>query len=208
MAFLICAFALALGSEVKAQVVTATPDSVLIPTPEVETVERKRFLKDWSPPAKAAFYSAVLPGLGQAYNRSYWKIPLIYATGAVIGYFIYDNNKKYQGFARALELRTDGDPETVDAYVNDPNYGVGLYQDHGTNNLRRGRDFFRKYRDLDIILAFLAYGLNIMEAHVHAHLKAFDVNDDLSLELKPNLIPIAATNSYSPALTLQFNLKR
>lgn len=208
VASFICAFALGLLPEAKAQVVTATPDSVVIPTENVSPEVRKKLIGDWSKPAKAAFYSAILPGLGQAYNKSYWKIPLVYATGAVIGYFIYDNNRQYQNFDNALTLRTDGNPATVDAYVSDPNYGIGLYGDQGTNNLRRGRDFFRKYRDLDIILAFLAYGLNIMEAHVDAHLQAFDVNDDLALQIKPNLVPITATNQITPALTLHLNLKR
>lgn len=209
MASIICAFALGVHPGAEAQVVTATPDSVLIPTDTAITPEvRKRWVKDWSTPAKAAFYSAVLPGLGQAYNKSYWKIPLVYATGGVIGYFIYDNNKKYQAFSRALEYRTDNNPETVDEYVDVYTYAPNQPNSRGEINLKRSRDFFRKYRDLDIILAFLAYGLNIMEAHVDAHLQAFDVSDDLSLQFKPGLIPVATTRHYTPALTLQFNLKR
>ncbi|WP_232058397.1 DUF5683 domain-containing protein [Nibribacter ruber] len=203
-----CAFALGNLPEAKAQVITATPDSVVVPTqPAIDTTAaKKRFLVDWSKPAKAAFYSAVLPGLGQAYNKSYWKIPLIYATGGVIGYFIYDNNRKYQGFARALEARLDGDENTVDAYVDVYGYSLELPNNQGTNNLRRSRDFFRKYRDLDIILAVLAYGLNVMEAHVDAHLKGFDVSDDLSLQITPGLQRVA-NSAYAPMFTLQLNLK-
>lgn len=206
----ICAFALGLSPSAKAQfVVTATPDSISIPTDVVPPEVRKRWVKDWSTPAKAAFYSAILPGLGQAYNKSYWKIPLVYATGGVIGFFIYDNNKKYQGFARALRYRTDGDPNTVDQYEDVYTYSTTLPSNRGVINLKRSRDFFRKYRDLDIILGFLAYGLNILEAHVDAHLQAFDVSDDLSLHVSPGFIPVAAeTRQYAPALTLQFTLKR
>ncbi|GAA4296800.1 DUF5683 domain-containing protein [Nibribacter koreensis] len=204
-----CAFAFGFLPEAKAQVITATPDSVLVPAAAAidTTAAKKRFLTDWSKPAKAAFYSAVLPGLGQAYNKSYWKIPLVYATGAVIGYFIYDNNRKYQTFATAYRYRTDGDPATVDAYVDNGNYKIDLANDQGTNNLRRSRDFFRKYRDLDIILAVVAYGLNVMEAHVDAHLKGFDVSDDLSLQFTPGLQRMANT-SYAPMFTLQLNLKK
>ncbi|RNI22414.1 hypothetical protein EFB08_20100 [Rufibacter latericius] len=164
-------------------------------------------MSQWSRPAKAAFYSAVLPGLGQAYNKSYWKIPLVYAAGGVIGYFIYDNNRKYQGFVKALAIRFDGDANTVDQYAESNVYGVGRPNDQGSINLRRSRDFFRKYRDLDIILGVVAWGLNVMEAHVDAHLKAFDVSDDLSLQLKPSWQQLAGTPSYSAGFTLQLNLK-
>ncbi|RNI27990.1 hypothetical protein EFA69_18055 [Rufibacter immobilis] len=215
VAFLLGAFALGLTPGAKAQVITATPDSVRVPTTTITTDTAKlpppRNVKEaigwWKKPAQAAFYSAIVPGLGQAYNRSYWKIPLVYATGAVIGYFIYDNNRKYQGFVEAIKLRTDGDPKTVDAYVEEGYYSVGQPNDQGTINLRRSRDFFRKYRDLDIILGILAWGLNVMEAHVDAHLKAFDVSEDLSFKLQPSLQPMAGTRSYAAGFSLQFKLK-
>lgn len=212
MASIICAFATGFLPAAKAQVITATPDSVRVPVAApADTVAAKRFnlsMKEWSRPAKAAFYSAVLPGLGQAYNKSYWKIPLIYATGGVIGYFIYDNNKKYQGFAKALRVRLDGDPTTIDVYANTTGYyRAGQANDQGTINLQRSRDFFRKYRDLDIILGVLAWGLNIMEAHVDAHLKAFDVSEDLSMHLTPSLQHMAGTPSYATGFTLHLTLK-
>ncbi|MBC3538071.1 DUF5683 domain-containing protein [Rufibacter sediminis] len=215
LAALLLFFCLAATFSVSAQVVTAGPDSTVVNTAAVVTDSTKqappKHIKEaigrWSKPAQAAFYSAVLPGLGQAYNRSYWKIPLVYATGAVIGYFIYDNNRKYQGFVKALEIRLDGNAATIDAYADSQTYGVGRPNDQGTTNLRRSRDFFRKYRDLDIILGILAWGLNVMEAHVHAHLKAFDVSDDLSLQLKPSLQPLMGTRSHVAGLTLHLNLK-
>jgi hypothetical protein len=205
-----CAFALGLSPAAKAQVITAGPDSARVAAAAVQEADSSKWkpFNTWSRPAKAAFYSAVLPGLGQAYNKSYWKIPLVYATGAVIGFFIYDNNKKYQGFAQALRLRTDGDPTTIDAYATT----TGVYRDNqpnnqGSINLQRTRDFHRKYRDLDIILGVLAWGLNIMEAHVHAHLKAFDVGEDLSFQMRPHLQPLAGTPSYAAGFSLQLNLK-
>ncbi|WP_210464575.1 DUF5683 domain-containing protein [Rufibacter roseolus] len=195
-----------------AQVVTTGADSARVATPAAveapDTTRKWKPISQWSRPAKAAFYSAVLPGLGQAYNKSYWKIPLVYAAGGVIGFFIYDNNRKYQDFAKALRIRLDGDSTTVDAYANTTGvYSADLANNQGTLNLRRSRDFFRKYRDLDIILGVVAWGLNIMEAHVDAHLKAFDVSEELSLQLKPNLQHMGGTTSYSAGLTLQLNLK-
>ncbi|WP_156180431.1 DUF5683 domain-containing protein [Rufibacter radiotolerans] len=189
-----------------AQVVTTGPDSVKVATPAVADTAQKGF-SHWSRPAKAAFYSAVVPGLGQAYNKSYWKIPLVYATGGVIGYFIYDNNRKYQDYAQALRVRFDGDPGTVDKYAEDNIYGLNRANDQGSRNLRSSRDFFRKYRDLDIILAVLAWGLQVLEAHVDAHLKAFDVSDDLSLHFSPALNPLTGTSSYAGGLRIHLTLK-
>lgn len=208
VAAIFCAFAFGFSPEAKAQIVTATQDSVVVSTPADSATQAKpKFISGWSSPAKAAFYSAIVPGGGQYYNKSYWKIPLVYATQAVIAYFIIDNNKKYQRFATAYKLRTDGDPNTVDDYTETYGYRIDLPNNQGTNNLRNSRDYFRKYRDLDIILAIVAHGLSIMEAHVDAHLKGFDVSDDLSLHIKPDVKNIP-TAPYTPMLTLQFDLKK
>ncbi|GAB2535239.1 DUF5683 domain-containing protein [Rufibacter soli] len=200
---------LASAPQSQAQVVTAGPDSVKVATPaalaKADTAQKG--FSHWSRPAKAAFYSAVVPGLGQAYNKSYWKIPLVYATGGLIGYFIYDNNRKYQDYSQALRIRFDGDPLTIDKYAEDNVYGEGRANDQGSRNLRSSKDFFRKYRDLDIILAVLAWGLNVLEAHVDAHLKAFDVSEDLSLHFSPALNPLTGTSSYAGGVRIHLTLK-
>jgi hypothetical protein len=196
-----------------AQVITVGPDSAKVVTPALADTAQappkhmKELIGRWSRPAKAAFYSAVVPGLGQAYNKSYWKIPLVYATGGVIGYFIYDNNRKYQDYSQALRIRFDGDPLTIDKYAEDNVYGEGRANDQGSRNLRSSKDFFRKYRDLDIILAVLAWGLNVLEAHVDAHLKAFDVSEDLSLHFSPALNPLTGTSSYAGGVRIHLTLK-
>ena len=119
-------------------------------------------------PAKAAFYSAVLPGLGQAYNRQYWKIPLVYgAIGAGV-YFYVINNNEYQRFRTAYFDRQNGLPDEFSVYSDDV--------------LIDAQKYYRRQRDTALLLTILAYVLNIVDANVSAHLKQWNVNDDLSLQ--------------------------
>ncbi|WP_255593684.1 DUF5683 domain-containing protein [Pontibacter sp. HSC-14F20] len=196
-----------LPTQARAQVVTSGPDSVLVITSEADTAQQKKFFlsgfKNLGRPGRAALFSAVIPGAGQVYNRAWWKVPIIYATGGVLGYFIIDNNNKYQDFRTALNIRTDltGAPdEEVDAYYDDPVYG--FENQRGTQNLRYSRDFYRRNRDLTIILSVLAYGMQIAEAYVHGHLREFDVSDNLSLRVQPDVFRTPATNGITPGLTL------
>ena len=181
----------------KAQVVTEGPDSVRVLLADTINAGKGFFLNRWDKPAKAAFFSAVIPGAGQIYNKAYWKVPIVWGTGAVLGYFLVDNNNKYQNFRQALILRNR---DSTDVYINHPIYGV--QRQNGTQNLRYSRDFYRRNRDLTILLSILAYGLNIAEAYVHAHLKEFDVSEDLSLRIQPSLIPVQAQRSaMAPGVT-------
>ncbi|MHC2993414.1 hypothetical protein OB13_18230 [Pontibacter sp. HJ8] len=188
-------------SSAHAQVITTGPDSVVVLSPETDSIaQQNKFflsgLKNLDRPGKAALLSAAFPGLGQAYNKAYWKIPIIFATGAVLGYFIIDNNDKYQDFRQATIQRRD----KKDKYMNDPIYGD--QRPNGAQNLRSSRDFYRRNRDLTIILSVGAYAMNIAEAYVHAHLKEFEVGDDLSLRLQPDLFHTPANRSVAPGLTL------
>lgn len=131
-------------------------------------------------PRKAALYSAVFPGLGQAYNREYWKMPLVYAAIGTCTYFFVDNMKIYKQFRDAYRLRVDGNPDTNDA---DP-----FTQHFDTESLKLNRDQFRQYVDYSVLFFILAYGLNIVDATVFAHLRNFDMSDDLSMRISPTLI--------------------
>jgi hypothetical protein len=166
-------------------------DTVSIEPPSFKFIP----FREWSRPAKAAFFSAIFPGLGQAYNRKYWKMPILYGGIGVIGYYVVYNNKMYNDFDEALRIRTDNDPTTIDQFADKyPN----------VQQLQRGRVVFRRYRDLSIIMLVGAHALNILDAHVDAHLRDFDIGDDLSFKIKPQLLPIAG-NQISPALTLKLN---
>lgn len=131
-------------------------------------------------PRKAALYSAVFPGLGQAYNREYWKMPLVYAAIGTCTYFFIDNMNTYKIFRDAYRLRQDGNPDT-----NDTNkLTVGL----DAESIKIYRDQFRQYVDYSVLFFILAYGLNIVDATVFAHLRNFDMSDDLSMRISPTLI--------------------
>ncbi|GAA4428076.1 hypothetical protein GCM10023188_11930 [Pontibacter saemangeumensis] len=195
----------------QAQVITEGADSVRVLVPDTLEGDKGFFLanfkniKNLDRPAKAALWSAVIPGGGQFYNKAYWKIPIVYATGAVLGYFLIDNNTKYQSFRTALLLRSDKDSTTVDEYANNPEF-PSLNETFGGDALRNikfRRDYYRRNRDLTVLLSIGAYALQMAEAYVHAHLKEFDVSDDLALRVQPNLIPVtAATTTMAPALTI------
>jgi hypothetical protein len=119
--------------------------------------------------------SAALPGLGQIYNKKYWKVPIIYAAFAVDFYAYTSNQKGYSTYKKAYLYRTDGNATTIDEFE-------GLLDDA---TIKNERDEFRKYRDLNFIIAAGIYVLNIIDASVDAHLFYFDVSEDLSMQINP-----------------------
>lgn len=184
------------------QVVTSGPDSTVVRTEDEPLPAEEKGL---TRPGKAALFSAILPGLGQAYNNSYWKIPIIYATGGVLAYYLKENHQNYLDYRQGVILRNDGDPS------NDQDQFTARLGDRKLEEqlsaLKRGRDTYRRWRDYTVLYCLLAYGLNITEAYVHAHLKGFDVSDELALQLRPNVIQ-TNTYSFSPAFSLSINLKK
>ena len=127
--------------------------------------------------SKAVLYSAILPGAGQAYNKKYWKIPIIYAGIGALIYAIDFNQKNYSTFKSAYIARTDNDSSTTDNY---PRYTSG--------NLRTLFEFYRRDRDLCYILVSSLYILNILDAYVDAELFYFDVSDKLTLHSSPFIL--------------------
>lgn len=146
-------------------------------------------------PNTAALYSAALPGLGQAYNNKYWKIPIIYGGGVVIGYFINYNHQLYKQYRDGLIALNDQDDRTIPF---DPSLDIKVYQ--------RAVDYWRRNRDLLMIGALLFYVVNIVDAHVDAHLELFTIDDDISLILEPSFDQTAMqTNLIGLSLKLRFN---
>jgi hypothetical protein len=147
--------------------------------------------------ARAAVYSAVLPGLGQGYNKKYWKIPVIYAGFAVFGYFVYTNNKEFQTFKDAYIYTANGDTS-----YNDNPY-IGKYTQ---TQLKEGMDFYERNRDLSIILGCLWYTLNILEAYVDAHFFNYDISDDITMHISPSAVnnPVSA---FQPAPGIKVSFK-
>ena len=120
-------------------------------------------------PAKAAFYSAVLPGLGQAYNKKYWKIPIVYAALGTGVYFYVSNNKEYNRYRDAYKRRLAGFED--DEFFNKVNL----------DGLQRAQKFYRKNKEISLLVTVGLYALNIIDANVDAHLLQYNVNDNLTL---------------------------
>lgn len=147
-------------------------------------------------PKRAALYSAILPGLGQAYNRQYWKIPLIYAGAGTLTYFIIMNRQEYIKYRDALLFKNDNNPETID-----------VFPQFSSDYLRVNRDYYRRNLELTIVLSTALYALNIVDAYVYAHLKDFNVTEDIALNIKPFLFP-ANNTELAAGLTLNFTFKK
>jgi len=129
-------------------------------------------------PAKATVLSLILPGAGQVYNKKVWKVPIVYAALGGTIYAVSYNKRQYKKFRTAYLYRVDDDPNTTDEYVDI----VSNSQD-----LRTIRDYYRKNMELSYVGLSLVYILNATDAFVDAHLFEFDVGDDLSLRLSPNI---------------------
>ncbi|MBK6996412.1 MAG: hypothetical protein IPH31_16325 [Lewinellaceae bacterium] len=133
------------------------------------------FHKGYPNPRTAALLSFVLPGAGQAYNKKWWKVPLVWGALGGIGYFTFDTQNTYH------ELR--------DAYKTIVNGGTpeAPYDGFDAPRLRSYRDTFRGYTEKWYLALGVTYLLAVTDAFVDAHLARFDVSDDLSLQLKPSM---------------------
>ncbi len=142
-------------------------------------------------PKRATIYSAVLPGLGQAYNKKYWKIPIIYVGFGTIGYFVGWNNSNYSTYKQAYSDLTDSDPNTNSYLDIDAAKYYDLENSTDFNNFKTGlskqSEYYRRNRDLLIICLAGFYGLNIIDASVDAHLFDFDISEDLTLNWQPSI---------------------
>jgi len=124
-------------------------------------------------PSKAAFYSAVFPGGGQAYNKKYWKVPLAWAAVGIPTYFYLNNNSEYKRYRKAYKLRKTG---LVDEFTLDD--GTELISLTG---LERAQKTLRGNRDLSLLVVIIGYVLQILEASVNAHLLQFDASDNITV---------------------------
>lgn len=144
-------------------------------------------------PKKAAVLSAVLPGLGQAYNKKYWKIPIIYLGLGLSGWFIYNNHYNYKLFKNEYVYRINNNSQTQNEELS------GFSQDQ----LRILLDQYHRWRDFSIAAAVAIYSLNIIDALVDGYLWRFDTNDK-DLSFKPSL-GFDNTLSFYPSITLKYN---
>lgn len=153
-------------------------------------------------PRKAATLSAIFPGLGQIYNKKYWKLPLVYAAVGIPVALYFDNKTWYDRTRYALAVVSTNNP-SPDSLNNVHAKLRALVDARAERSLLGYRNEFRKNMDYSILFTLLFWGLNIVDATVDAHLKSFDVSEDLRVSIKPALLP-----GNVPGLTLAFNIGR
>lgn len=153
-------------------------------------------------PTRAVWLSALFPGLGQIYNRRYWKLPIIVGGFMGLGYATNWNNGQYQDYTQGYRDIMDDDPNTK-SYMNffPPNTNENdLDRQWLTNILKSRRDYYRRNRDLCIICIVGMYLLCMVDAYVDAQLTHFDISPDVSMEVQPAMMVHPATRKFSLGL--------
>lgn len=180
-----------------AEVIEPVVEEVAFRRDSTDTIKIKRLPN----PRKSLVYSLILPGTGQVYNGRWWKVPFVYgALGATVGVYLF-NQENYKNFQLAYSARLQGDP-LPDGLP--PEFSSPVLQDPRT--LRIYRDRYNKDRQSWLIYSIGVYGLQAVEALVDAHLRDFDVKEDLSLRLKPTL-GVPGPGGMAPGISLTLTLR-
>jgi len=181
----------------------AQKDSALI-KPSAKTVSKKQkvniFSIDTSKPYSpkiAILRAAFIPGWGQATNKKYWKMPIVYGALGTTGYIFFRNIKQFKEADAAYKNAIDGIPSN-DNLIPEPYYSV-----KGNPALIKSfRNGVRQNVDYSVLFFIAFWGLSVVDAAVDAHLKTFDVSDQLSLQIKPGHSDLANTNGISLVLNI------
>ena len=184
-------------------------DSLLVVSEE-EPVETYKSTSTFKPDAqKSVWLAAVVPGLGQIYNRQYWKVPIIYAGTLGLVYGITWNDRMYVDYRKGYVDLMDNNPDT-----NYFNYllpeGVVLdssNKDYYTRTIKTKLDTYRRNRDLCIITTAVLYLLSIIDAYVDAQLFDYDISPDLSLQVTPTVIAPSSSYEQDSSVGLSCKLK-
>jgi hypothetical protein len=154
-------------------------------------------------PRKAAIYSAIVPGLGQIYNKKYWKVPIVYAAVGIPIYTFFDNKRWYNRTRYALAVVTSPNfPNNTDSIDNVHSQLQPLVKGGQASSILNYRNEFRKNMDYSILFTLLFWGLNVVDATVDAHLKGFNVNDNLTMQVKPVIL---STQSIGVSVVFKFD---
>jgi hypothetical protein len=193
----------AIGQDKKDSVIVKGSETTII---EKDSTTGKRKVKVYKP-GSAALRSAILPGLGQIYNKKYWKLPIVYgAIGTAGAIFVY-NYKNYKDTRFAYKAKYQASQPGATAADSIPYFQIKHpLERYSLETLRYYRDQYRRDIDYSVLFMMVMWGLNVVDAAVDAHLKAFDVSPDLSLQLKPGRSQFAGTNGLSLVLTMGKNI--
>ena len=177
------------GKEILLDTLKPATDTAVTVAAKKDSVVKKKH-----DPRVATRRSAIIPGWGQAYNRQYWKLPLVYGALAVPASLFVYNNTWYQRTKEAYDILVNGGDTSQ---IHDDLQGFD------PASLQYYRNDFRKNRDYSALFFLLVWGLNIVDATVSAHLKDFNVSDDLSLRVRPDFNIYTKTPAVSMALNFR-----
>jgi hypothetical protein len=172
--------------------VVATADTLVVDSLHGKdtAIAKKGKPKKVFDPHKATLYSTILPGLGQIYNRKYWKLPLVYAAVGIPAYTYFYNKRWYQKTQYALAVLLGGTPDSTASWrdsLSKVDKQLKIFITVGdSNDLLSYRNEFRKNQDYSVLFFLLFWGLNIVDATVDAHLRGFDVSTELSMHVAPS----------------------
>ncbi len=157
-------------------------------------------------PRRSSLLSLAVPGLGQIANGQKWKVPIIYAGFATFGYLIVDLTNKYEEYLAGY-TEAYNKPNVPGQDPNRTKTAIVRGREVSLNNLKANTDYFRRWRDYNLIFTALFWGLNVVDANVTAHLKTFDISDSLTLRYAPTVIP-TATAGFVPGVKLTMNFRK
>jgi hypothetical protein len=189
--------------------VLATPKADTInPASKVKTADTataKPKPKPKHDPRIATRRSLIFPGLGQIYNREYWKLPIVYGALSIPTITFFYNNTWYKRTKEAYELRFAAEKvgATKQDTLNLENINPKL-KGLSTGSLQSYRNIFRRDRDYSVLWFLIVWGLNVADATVFAHLKEFDVSENISMKVKPSINPLTKNNE----MKLVFHFKK
>ncbi|MCX6323563.1 MAG: DUF5683 domain-containing protein [Sphingobacteriales bacterium] len=179
----------------------AQGDSIILPLPDKKISSAPTLkISDTLPlhsPRKAAIRSAILPGWGQVYNKKYWKVPLVYGALGTTTFLFFRNLTQYNDSREAYKLAVDNDPSNDDQ-IKQPYYSVKDQPER----IKSFRNAVRQNMDYCVLFFILFWGLNVVDASVDAHLKSFDVSDNLSIHIRAGYSPLAKSNALSLVIPL------
>lgn len=155
--------------------------------------------EEFPDPTHVLYRSMIIPGWGQVINRQVWKVPVIYALFAGVGYYNYTLRQEYRGYRAAYYNVTSENSDF--RYGPTPDF---IPEGLTPQQLRETRDNLRNQRDFSYVIMVMAYGLNILDAYVYAHMRSFDVSDDLSAN---TTIAPAILEPGTPGINVRVNLK-
>ncbi|MDZ7660596.1 DUF5683 domain-containing protein [Fodinibius sp.] len=166
----------------------------------VNDTTRENGNEDLPNPNSVMYKSMIIPGWGQIVNNQAWKVPFVYAVLGGLGYYSVHLTKKYHDYRAAFYNLNPDTPDDL-RFGATPSY---IPENANLNEVRNLRNKFRNNRDLVYVGIVLAYGLNIIDAYVFAHMRSFDVSKDLSM--RPHVKPAVMAQSKIPGITLSIDL--